>query len=70
MKLYCLSDYSNPPSNLFFPAGWIEVDEKIAEVLFRDAPDNFSLSGPAPKADKALDGPPRDKMLKEPKRKK
>ena len=70
MRLYCKSDYANPPYHLFFPAGVIEVDERVAEILFRDAPDNFMRDLPAPPETKALNAPPADKMLKEPKRKK
>ena len=70
MKLYCKSDYANPPYHLFFPAGVIEVDERVAEILFRDAPDNFSRDLPTPPAVKALDAPPADKMMKAPKVKK
>jgi len=40
-KLICLSQYDNPPRNLHFEAGVIEVEDSIAAFLQTDAPDTF-----------------------------
>jgi hypothetical protein len=70
MRLYVKGSYSNPPAGMYFAAaGWVEVDEKVAQFLLRDAPENFSTEGPVPEA-KAPDEPAKDKQVKSPPRKK
>lgn len=41
MKLRVLSDYHNAPAGLHLTAGVVEVDQRVAEFVKRDAPENF-----------------------------
>lgn len=41
MKLLCKGTYHNNPANLHFGEGIIDVDDKVAEFLMRDAPGEF-----------------------------
>lgn len=78
MKLYCKGEYHNSPAGLHFSReGVIEIDDAKGEFLLRDAPENFSRELPAPEPAagmsaemKAPDAPAKDKMVKEPGKKK
>lgn len=41
MKIRVLSDYHNAPAGLHLTAGVVEVDQRVAEFVKRDAPENF-----------------------------
>jgi len=79
IKLLCKGEYHNEPAGLHFNApGVIEVDEASAELLMRDAPQNFEVyvapaapvetaSGDADTNDfagKGFDAPTKDKQVK------
>ena len=47
MKLIVKGRYHNNPAELHFDVpGIVEVDDKKAEYLLRDAPDNFAIYAP------------------------
>lgn len=82
MKLIVKGRYHNNPAELHFDApGVFEVDNKKAEFLLCDAPENFAVYAPPADAtvtqpaipqneQKDLSAPPTDKMLRAPKNKK
>lgn len=70
MKLFVRGEYHNNPAGLHFDkAGVVELDKEKVEFLLRDAPENFTTELPETEV-KSLDEPKRDKMVKEPTKKK
>lgn len=48
MKVRCKSEYHNGPLQLHFAPGVFEVDDPVAEFLFRDSPESFEQVKEAP----------------------
>ena len=72
-KLYCCGTYHNVPRNLHFHTGWVNVDDPVAEFLATDAPGLFVEVEPQPEVEpesKAPEAPPKDKMIRSPRRSK
>ena len=68
-KLVALSEYHNGPRGLHYkPGDVIEPSDELYLFLMADAPGCF-VAEPEPTA-KAIDAPPVDKMLRQPKVKK
>lgn len=60
--LYVVSDYKNRELS-YKGDSLIEVDDELADYLMRDAPENFAIHNDYSQPSKALDEPPKNKMI-------